>query len=50
MKILVLTGAGNEALNKYRHKWSNIEADYIASDFEDAVDFIMNLAGFEEDM
>lgn len=42
MKVLVLTGAGNEALNKYRHKWSNTEADYIARDFGDAVDYIVN--------
>ncbi|GIP31992.1 hypothetical protein J2TS4_12020 [Paenibacillus sp. J2TS4] len=37
MNILVLTGAGQEALNKYRHKWSFTEADYIAGDFADAV-------------
>lgn len=39
-KILVLTGAGKDALHKYRYKWSGIEADYIASDFEDAVRYI----------
>ncbi|WP_315372178.1 HAD-IIIA family hydrolase [Paenibacillus xylanexedens] len=44
-KILVLTGAGNEALNKYRHKWSNTEADFIASDFEEAVNYIISLEG-----
>lgn len=43
MKVLVLTGAGNEALNKYRNKWSHTEVDYIARDFEDAVNFIINL-------
>ncbi|WP_152392679.1 HAD-IIIA family hydrolase [Paenibacillus guangzhouensis] len=49
-KILVLTGAGNDALNKYRYKWSITEPDYIAKDFEDATDYIMNLTrGFEED-
>lgn len=50
MKVLVLTGAGDEALNKYRHKWSNTEADYIARDLEDAVNYIVNFVGdIEED-
>lgn len=44
-KILVLTGAGNEALNKYRHKWLNTEADFIARDFEEAVNYIISLEG-----
>ncbi|GIP27226.1 D,D-heptose 1,7-bisphosphate phosphatase [Paenibacillus sp. J23TS9] len=44
-KILVLTGAGNDALHKYKHMWSNIEADFIANDFEDAVRYIINLVG-----
>jgi len=36
-KILVLTGAGNEALKKYRNKWANIEPDYTAENVLDAV-------------
>ena len=41
-KVLVLTGAGNETLNKYRHKWSDTDADFIAKDFEDAVNYVIN--------
>lgn len=44
-KILVLTGAGNEAMNQYRHKWSDIDVEYIARDFEEAVGFILNKLG-----
>ncbi len=46
-KVLVLTGAGNEALSKYRYKWSDIEADFIAKDFEDAVNYVISLHGKE---
>jgi len=42
IKILVLTGAGHDALNKYRNKWMNINADFIASDFNDAIKWIIN--------
>lgn len=41
-KILVLTGAGNEAMNQYRHKWIDVDVEYIARDFEEAVRFILN--------
>ncbi len=47
-KILVLTGAGNDALHKYRHKWSNIEADFIANNFEDAIRYIIKSVGNSE--
>jgi len=47
-KILVLTGAGNDALHKYRHKWPNTEPDFIARDFKDAVSYIRNLVGGNE--
>ena len=36
-KILVMTGAGNEALGIYRNKWANIEPDYVAENVLDAV-------------
>ncbi|MGF9698500.1 HAD-IIIA family hydrolase [Paenibacillus sp. MABNR03] len=41
-KILVRTGAGNEALDKYRDKWTITEPDYVAEHLEDAVNFIMD--------
>lgn len=41
-KILVRTGAGNEALGKYRDKWAVTEPDYIADHFGDAVNFIIS--------
>ncbi|AKN29790.1 hypothetical protein Ccar_02565 [Clostridium carboxidivorans P7] len=40
-KILVMTGAGNEALGKYRSKWSSIQPDYIAENILDAVSWLM---------
>jgi histidinol phosphatase-like enzyme len=40
MKVLVMTGAGNAALNEYRNKWLDTEADYTAGDFADAVTYI----------
>ncbi|MBU5438731.1 HAD-IIIA family hydrolase [Tissierella sp. MSJ-40] len=43
LNILVLTGAGKEALNQYRYKWESIEANYIARDLEDAVRWIKEL-------
>ncbi|MCH5586656.1 HAD-IIIA family hydrolase [Shimazuella sp. AN120528] len=39
--ILVRTGAGMEALREYRHKWMEIEPDYIANNLEDAVQWIL---------
>lgn len=39
--ILVRTGAGNDALNKYRDKWTAEKADYIAENLLDAVNWIL---------
>ncbi len=41
-KILVMTGAGSEALGKYRDKWANIEPDYIAENVLDAVLWLLS--------
>ncbi|MGG0276492.1 HAD-IIIA family hydrolase [Bacillus rhizoplanae] len=38
--ILVQTGAGYDALHTYRHKWANMEANYIAENLEDAVSWL----------
>lgn len=40
-KILVLTGAGNEALGKDRDKWLEIEPDYVANNVLEAVEWIL---------
>lgn len=37
IKILVLTGAGNDSLEKHRDKWSEYEPDYIAKNILEAV-------------
>ena len=37
IKILVLTGAGKDAIGKYRDKWSEYEPDYVAENFLEAV-------------
>lgn len=42
-KILVLTGAGNDALSKYRHKWTGVDATYIANDFEEAAEYVIKI-------
>lgn len=39
--ILVQTGAGYDALHTYRDKWSHIEPSYIAENFKDAVQWII---------
>nr|WP_202404967.1 HAD-IIIA family hydrolase [Shimazuella alba] len=39
-KILVLTGAGEEALGKYRHKWKTIKPDYVASNIIQAIQWL----------
>ncbi|MCR8644387.1 HAD-IIIA family hydrolase [Paenibacillus sp. N1-5-1-14] len=47
-KILVQTGAGHAALHTYRHKWSEIEPDYIVKDFAEAaqtITYIRNIGG-----
>jgi histidinol-phosphate phosphatase family protein len=39
-KILVKSGAWEEAYGRFRHKWSDYEADYIADDILDAVKWL----------
>ncbi len=41
-KILVKTGWGEGSLTKYRHKWQEVEPDYIADDLVNAVSWIAN--------
>jgi len=40
-KILVLTGAGNETLGEERHRWSQIEPDYVTTNVLEAVEWIV---------
>ena len=40
--ILVRTGAGQDALNKDQDKWNRDDADYIAENLLDAVNWILN--------
>ncbi len=40
IKILVLTGAGNDAMGKYKNKWENCEAEYVSSNILDAVKWL----------
>ena len=40
--ILVRTGAGYDALHTYRDKWAHIEPNYIADNFEDATNWVLN--------
>jgi histidinol-phosphate phosphatase family protein len=42
-KILVLTGAGNEALGEDRDKWAKIEPDYVADNLLEAVEWILEM-------
>jgi histidinol-phosphate phosphatase family protein len=39
--VLVQTGAGREAMGKYRYKWKNIDPDYIARNLEDATQWLL---------
>lgn len=39
--ILVKTGAGDEVLGKYRHKWLECEPVYIAENILDAVNWLL---------
>lgn len=39
-KVLVLTGVGKDALNKDRHRWENIEPDFIADNVLEAAKWI----------
>lgn len=41
MKILVQTGWGESSLTQYRHKWADIEPDYIAGNLLDAVNWLL---------
>ncbi|MDW0118805.1 HAD-IIIA family hydrolase [Sporosarcina thermotolerans] len=41
-KILVLTGWGEGSLTQYRHKWADIEPDYIAENLLDAVKWLLH--------
>jgi len=41
IKILVQTGWGNDSLTKYRHKWENVVPDFVAEDFNKAVEWIL---------
>lgn len=40
VKILVLTGAGKDAIGKYRDKWADYEPDYVAENILDAVKWL----------
>ena len=42
MKVLVLTGWGYSSLNEYRDLWAEIEPDYIADNFLDAVKWVID--------
>lgn len=39
--ILVQTGAGYDALHTYRDKWADIEPSYIAENFQEAVQWVL---------
>lgn len=41
--VLVLTGAGKGSLTEFRDTWINYEADYIAENVLEAVNWILNL-------
>jgi histidinol-phosphate phosphatase family protein len=41
IKILVMTGWGKDSLDVYRHKWSDVEPDFVASDFLEAVKWLV---------
>ncbi|WP_328277045.1 HAD-IIIA family hydrolase [Paenibacillus chibensis] len=40
-KVLVRTGWGEDSLNEYRDQWKEVEPDYIASDINEAVKWIL---------
>lgn len=42
--ILVLTGVGQGSLKEFRHTWSEYEADYVAENVLEAVDWIINMS------
>ncbi len=41
--ILVLTGAGKGSISEFRHTWKDYEADYIAENVLDAVNWILSI-------
>jgi histidinol-phosphate phosphatase family protein len=43
--VLVLTGAGRDALGIYRQKWAAMEPDFVAHDILEAANWIINQAG-----
>ncbi|GGH88255.1 histidinol-phosphate phosphatase family protein [Pullulanibacillus pueri] len=47
LKILVITGAGKEALNKYQNheyfgQWSMVSPDFVARDFQEAANWVLS--------
>jgi histidinol-phosphate phosphatase family protein len=40
-KVLVMTGAGKESLEKYRNNWLEAEPDYIAADLLEGVKWML---------
>lgn len=42
--ILVLTGAGQGSIKEFKHTWSEYDADYIAENVLEAVDWILNIS------
>ncbi|WGG44610.1 HAD-IIIA family hydrolase [Rossellomorea sp. DA94] len=42
MKVLVLTGWGQGSLNQYRDSWAEVEADYVAENLLDAVQWVIS--------
>ena len=40
-KILVLTGSGKETVGKDRYKWKEFEADFVANNLLEAVEWIL---------
>ncbi|WP_243355048.1 HAD hydrolase-like protein [Bacillus litorisediminis] len=41
MKILVQTGWGKGSLSEYRYTWANVEPDYVAENFLEAVRWLV---------
>lgn len=42
IKVLVRTGWGEGTLTHYRHKWAEVEPDYIAKNINEAVQWILD--------
>lgn len=41
IKVLVKTGWGESSLLEYRHRWNEVEPDYIAENIHDATAWIL---------